>query len=201
MDSKSVMRTTKWLFSVLLMLMGSCQTGDSLDTYSPTQVRLHQELVLDVEPLPENPTILQIAKSLPICDFPWEDFPNSAPTDRSDSEYHLPGDGAQSSAVVKLLRKEPPILIKLEYGPHFDGFGFRMPIEHYTFERVAYGWKRLDFNVTYHGPSKIEGTYEPPLSDKENRKKIEQITGKPYGYHWGKMTKFQKFLYKTGIRQ
>jgi hypothetical protein len=183
-----------------MLFLGSCQTGDPLGKYEPAQVRLHQELVLDVEPLSENPTILQIAQSLPICDFPWEDFPNTAPKDCSDTEYHLPGDGAQSSAVVKLLRQEAPMLIKLEYGPHFDGFGFRMPIEHYTFERVADGWKRLDFNVTYHGSAKLDGTYEPSLSDKENRKKIEQITGNPYGYHWGRMTKLQKFIHKTGIR-
>ncbi len=65
-------------------------------------------------------------------------------------------------------------------GPIHDGYGFRKPKLHYTFKRVEGGWKRLDWHVTYHGPSKGDGEEALPLSEEENRKRIEEITGKPY---------------------
>lgn len=171
-------------------MLGSCQVEKASSKGKSTKLALGEPVVADVTPLHDCPTMLQIAQSLPILDFPWEDFQGPDFVETSEDEFKLAGDGAQPSARIQLLCAEKPIRIVLEYGPIFDGFGFRMPLEHFTFERVDGGWKRTSFEVTYHGTLKSDGTRKPPLSERENRKKIEQLTGKPYGYHWGRTSKF-----------
>ena len=171
------------IISVICSLFAACQLAEKARPHSPAKLALHQDIVTDETRLPENPNIKQIARSLPLMDFPWEGFEaNEVVTDNGNA-YELGGDGAQSSFRIRKL-SDVPLSIEVDFGPHFDGFGRRMPMEHYSFERVNGGWRRTAFNVTYHGSARIDGTYEEPLTEKENRKYIEKITGKPYGYHF-----------------
>ena len=41
-------------------------------------------------------------------------------------------------------------------------------------------WTPLAWHVTWHGPASKDGEEEHPLSEEENREKIEKITGEPY---------------------
>lgn len=168
---------------VASIFLAGCQTDKSAVPYAFMKPVLHKDIVPDEEPLPAKPDMKQIARSLPLLDFPWEDFAQNENVTSDGRSYELLGDGAQSSFRIRRMCDEP-LLIEIDYGPFFDGFGLRMPIEHYTFERVPGGWKRKSFSVTYHGSVREDGTYEPPLSEKDNRRRIEKITGKPYDYHF-----------------
>jgi len=141
-----------------------------------------EKIIEDVVELPEDekPSMWDIAQTFPAYDWSINAFHRDGLTKEEDDHFLLEGDHSQPPVEIKQTSVKPPLKVELAIGPINDGFGFRKPKLHYSFKRIDGGWKRLKWNVTYHGPSKGEGEEEPPLSEEENREKIEKITGKPY---------------------
>lgn len=141
-----------------------------------------EKIIEDVVELPEeeNPTMWDIAQTFPAYDWSINAFHRDGLTKEEDDRFLLEGDHSQPPVEIKQASAKPPLKVEVAIGPIHDGFGFRKPKLHYTFKRIDGGWKRVKWNVSYHGPAKGDGQEEPPLSEEENREKIEKITGKPY---------------------
>ena len=141
-----------------------------------------EPIILDVVELPEDkePSMWDIAQSFPAYDWSINAFHRDGLTKEEDDRFLLEGDKSQPPVEIKQVSAKPPLKVELAIGPIHDGFGFRQPKLHYLFKRVEGGWKRVDWHVSYHGPAKGDGEETPPLSEEENREKIEKITGEPY---------------------
>ena len=141
-----------------------------------------EKIIEDVVDLPEEekPSMWDIAQTFPAYDWSINAFHRDGLTKEADDHFLLQGDSSQPPVEIKQTSEKPPLKVEVAIGPIHDGFGFRVPKLHYTFKRIDGGWKRLKWNVTYHGPARGDGEEEPPLNEQENREKIEKITGKPY---------------------
>ncbi len=141
-----------------------------------------EKIIEDVVELPEDekPTMWDIAQTFPAYDWSINAFHRDGLTEEDKDRFLLKGDNSQTPIEIKQISEKPPLKVEMTIGPIHDGFGFRKPKLHYTFKRVEGGWKRVNWHVTYHGPAIDEGEEKPPLSEDENREKIEKITGKPY---------------------
>ncbi|MCB1279715.1 hypothetical protein [Prosthecobacter sp.] len=141
-----------------------------------------EKIIEDVVDLPEEekPSMWDIAQTFPAYDWSINAFHRDGLTKVADDHFLLEGDSSQPPVEIKQTSEKPPLKVEVAIGPIHDGFGFRVPKLHYTFKRIDGGWKRLKWNVTYHGPARGDGEEEPPLNEQENREKIEKITGKPY---------------------
>lgn len=141
-----------------------------------------EEIIEDVVKLPadKEPTMWEIAQTFPAYDWSINVFHRDGLTEEKEDHFLLKGDRSQTPVEIKQLADAKPLQVTMAIGPIDDGFGFRKPKLHYTFKRVEGGWKRLAWHVTWHGPSIKEGEEAPPLSEQENREKIEKITGEPY---------------------
>lgn len=141
-----------------------------------------EKIIQDVVELPEDkePSMWDIAQTFPAYDWSINVFHRDGLTKEEDDHFLLEGDRSQPAVEIKQVSAKPPLKVEMAIGPIHDGFGFRNPKLHYTFKRVEGGWKRLKWDVTYHGAPLGEGKEAPPLSEEENREKIEKITGKPY---------------------
>jgi len=172
-----------------LLILPSCETPvqrtQRVKEQRLLQVKrpaMAEPIILDVVELPEDkePTMWDIAQSFPAYDWSINAFHRDGLTKEEDDRFLLEGDKSQPPVEIKQTSAKPPLKVELAIGPIHDGFGFRQPKLHYLFKRVEGGWKRMDWHVTYHGPAKGEGEEAPPLSEEENRAKIEKITGEPY---------------------
>ena len=178
------------ILTACLGLLTNCQLPVKKSSLSPQDERLltlkspamAQPVVLDVVPLPEDEkvTMWDIAQTIPAYDWSINAFHRDGLTTEDETKFLLKGDGSQTPVEIVQKADAKPSCIEVAIGPIHDGFGYRMPKLHYTFKRVDGGWKRLAWHVTYHGHSRGDGTYGEPLSDEENRARIESITGKPY---------------------
>jgi hypothetical protein len=141
-----------------------------------------EPVILDVVELPEDkePSMWDIAQTFPAYDWSINVFHRDGLTKEENDRFLLEGDGSQTRVEIKKTSEKEPLKVELAIGPIHDGFGFRKPRLHYAFKRVKGGWKRQAWHVTYHGPAIGGGEEAPPLSEDENREKIEKITGKPY---------------------
>ncbi len=141
-----------------------------------------EKIIEDVVKLPEEkePTMWEIAQTFPAYDWSINAFHRDGLTEEKEDHFLLKGDRSQTPIEIKQIADTQPLKIEMTIGPIDDGFGFRKPKLHYTFKRVDGGWKRMDWHVTWHGPAIKDGEEKPPLSEKENREKIEKLTGEPY---------------------
>ena len=141
-----------------------------------------EKIIEDVVKLPEHkePSMWEIAQTFPAYDWSINAFHRDGLTEEKANHFLLKGDKSQTPIEIQQIAEAKPIKIEMAIGPIDDGFGFRKPKLHYTFKRMAGGWKRVNWHVTYHGPATQEGEETPPLSEGENREKIEKITGEPY---------------------
>ncbi len=141
-----------------------------------------EKIIEDVVKLPEDksPTMWEIAQTFPAYEWSINVFHRDGLTEENDDHFLLKGDKSQTPVEIKQLAEAKPLKVEMAIGPIDDGFGYRKPKLHYTFKRVDGGWKRVDWHVTWHGLVSKEGKEEPPLSEQENREKIEKITGEPY---------------------
>lgn len=139
-------------------------------------------VVLDVVPLPDDkePTMWDIAQTFPAYDWSINAFHRDGLTEEDEKRFLLKGDRSQMPVEIKQVADKSPMRVEMTIGPIHDGHGFRMPKLHYTFKRVDGGWRRLGWNVTYHGPARADGTEEPPLGEEENRARIVERTGQPF---------------------
>lgn len=141
-----------------------------------------EKIIEDVVKLPEEkePSMWEIAQTFPAYDWSINAFHRDGLTEEKDDHFLLKGDKSQTPIEIKQVADAEPLKVQMTIGPIDDGFGFRKPKLHYTFKRVEGGWKRTAWHVTWHGPASKDGEEEPPLSEEENREKIEKITGEPY---------------------
>ena len=141
-----------------------------------------EKIIEDVVELPKDgaPTMWDIAQTFPAYDWSITVFHRDGLTKEEDDRFLLEGDHSQPAVEIKQVPEKSPLQVEMAIGPIHDGYGFRNPKLHYTFKRVEGGWKRLKGDVTYHGPVTADGQETPPLSEEENREKIEAITGEPY---------------------
>lgn len=141
-----------------------------------------EKIIEDVVKLPEDkePTMWDIAQTFPAYDWSINAFHRDGLTEEKKDHFQLKGDRSQTPIEIKQIAEAKPMKVAMTIGPIDDGFGFRKPKLHYTFKRVEGGWKRVDWHVTWHGPATKDGEESPPLSEQENREKIEKITGEPY---------------------
>jgi hypothetical protein len=141
-----------------------------------------EKIIEDVVKLPEDksPTMWEIAQTFPAYEWSINVFHRDGLTEENDDHFLLRGDKSQTPVEIKQLAEAKPLKVEMAIGPIDDGFGYRKPKLHYTFKRVDGGWKRVEWHVTWHGLVSKEGKEEPPLSEQENREKIEKITGEPY---------------------
>ena len=141
-----------------------------------------EKIIEDVVKLPEDkdPTMWDIAQTFPAYDWSINAFHRDGLTEVEEDRFLLKGDKSQTPVEIEQVAEAKPIKVEMAIGPIDDGFGFRKPKLHYTFKRVEGGWKRVGWHVTWHGPVTKAGAEEPPLSEAENREKIEKITGEPY---------------------
>ncbi len=141
-----------------------------------------EKIIEDVVELPKDgePTMWDIAQTFPAYDWSINVFHRDGLTKEEDDRFLLEGDHSQPKVEIKQVSAKSPLQVEMAIGPIHDGYGFRNPKLHYTFKRVEGGWKRVKWDVTYHGPTKADGEEAPPLSEEENREKIEAITGEPY---------------------
>ena len=175
--------------SVCLFSLSSCETP-AQRAHKVKEERLLQikrpamaePVIQDVVELPEDkePSMWDIAQTFPAFDWSINVFHRDGLTQEEDDRFLLEGDGSQTKVEIKKLSEKEPLKVEMAIGPIHDGFGFRKPRLHYAFKRVKGGWKRQNWHVTYHGPATGDGEEAPPLSEEENREKIEKITGKPY---------------------
>ncbi|MDZ4402625.1 hypothetical protein [Prosthecobacter sp.] len=181
--------TTLLIATVCLLTLSGCETpaqrAQKVKEERLLQVKrpaMAEPIILDVVELPEDkdPTMWDIAQTFPAYDWSINAFHRDGLTKEEDDRFLLEGDRSQPPIEIKQISEKPPLKVELAIGPIHDGFGFRKPKLHYLFKRVEGGWKRVDWHVTYHGPSKGDGEEEPPLSEEENREKIEKSTGEPY---------------------
>ncbi len=184
---------TSWIAfltaTLCLLTLASCETpvlrAQRMKDERLLQVKrpaMAEKVIQDVVELPEDqdPTMWDIAQTFPAYDWSINAFHRDGLTKEADDHFLLEGDRSQPPVEIKQTSAKPPLRVALAIGPIDDGFGFRKPKLHYFFKRIDGGWKRLKWNVTYHGTAKAEGEEEAPLSEAENREKIEKITGKPY---------------------
>jgi hypothetical protein len=180
--------------AAIAALAVSCSQNQAVHRHLQEESHSHAAMaapvVRDAVPLPSqaHPTMQQIALTFPLLDFPLDDFKDDeGAITEGPNHWQLYGDGAQTSFKVERLSlaNDPALKVAVTVGPVFDGFGFRMPMYHYTFERIDGGWRRTTFHITYHGAVTSTGGFKRPLSKRANRREIERITGRPYGYHWG----------------
>ena len=173
----------------LMLVLPSCETPDQRAQRAKDERLLlvkrpamAEKVVEDVVKLPEdkNPTMWEIAQSFPAYDWSINAFHRDGLTEENEDRFLLKGDKSQTPVEIKQIADTKPLKVELAIGPIDDGFGFRKPKLHYTFKRVEGGWKRVGWQVTWHGPSGKDGKEEPPLSEEANREKIEKITGEPY---------------------
>jgi len=63
--------------------------------------------------------------------------------------WQLAGDGAQTTITLEQLtdRGTNPLIVRLSVGPVSDGVGRILPTYVYKFERIANGWRRLEYKV------------------------------------------------------
>ncbi len=141
-----------------------------------------EKIIEDVVKLPaeKEPTMWEIAQTFPAYDWSINVFHRDGLTEEKDDHFLLKGDRSQTPVEIKQIAEAKPLKVEMAIGPIDDGFGFRKPKLHYTFQRVEGGWKRVSWHVTYHGPASQDGEETPPLSEQENREKIEKLTGEPY---------------------
>ncbi|MEZ5385753.1 MAG: hypothetical protein R3F13_09580 [Prosthecobacter sp.] len=141
-----------------------------------------EKIIEDVVGLPEEgePSMWDIAQTFPAYDWSINVFHRDGLTQEEDDRFLLAGDPSQPAVEIRQVSAKPPLKVEMAIGPIHDGYGFRVPKLHYTFKRVDGGWKRVKWDVTYHGPTRPDGEESPPLSEEENREKIEAITGEPY---------------------
>ena len=141
-----------------------------------------EKIIEDVVKLPEDktPSMWDVAQTFPAYDWSINAFHRDGLTEEKEGHFLLKGDKSQTPIEIQQIAEAKPMKVKMAIGPIDDGFGFRKPKLHYTFKRVAGGWKRVDWHVTYHGPATKDGEEAPALSEEENREKIEEITGEPY---------------------
>ena len=141
-----------------------------------------EKIIKDVVELPKDgePTMWDIAQTFPAYDWSINVFHRDGLTKEEDDRFLLEGDHSQPKVEIKQVSAKPPLQVEMAIGPIHDGYGFRTPKLHYTFKRVEGGWKRVKWDVTYHRSAKGDGEEAPPLSEEENREKIEAITGEPY---------------------
>ncbi len=141
-----------------------------------------EKIIEDVVKLPEDksPSMWEIAQTFPAYEWSINVFHRDGLTEENDDHFLLKGDKSQTPVEIKQLAEAKPLKVEMAIGPIDDGFGYRKPKLHYTFKRVDGGWKRVDWHVTWHGLVSKEGKEDPPLSEQENREKIEKITGEPY---------------------
>ncbi len=141
-----------------------------------------EKIIEDVVKLPEDkePTMWEIAQTFPAYDWSINAFHRDGLTEEKEDHFLLKGDKSQTPIEIKEIAESKPLKVEMAIGPIDDGFGFRKPKLHYLFKRVNGGWKRVKWHVSYHGPATKDGKEEPPLSEQENREKIEKITGEPY---------------------
>lgn len=139
-------------------------------------------IIEDVVKLPEEkePTMWEIAQTFPAYDWSINVFHRDGLTEEKEDQFLLKGDRSQTPVEIKQVAAAKPLKVEMAIGPIDDGFGFRKPKLHYLFKRVEGGWKRVAWHVTWHGPAAKDGEEQPPLSEEENREKIEKITGEPY---------------------
>ncbi|WP_395718128.1 hypothetical protein [Prosthecobacter sp.] len=180
---------------VLLLALGSCLTFPSCETPVQRARRVKDEKLLvikrpamaekiieDVVKLPEDkePTMWDIAQTFPAYDWSINAFHRDGLTEVCEDRFLLKGDSSQMPVEIKQVSEKPPLKVELAIGPIHDGYGFRMPKLHYTFKRVDGGWRRTAWHVSYHGRKNKDGEEEPPLTEVENKEKIENLTGEPY---------------------
>lgn len=180
---------------LLLLALGSCVMFPACETALQRAQRQKDEKLLaikrpamaekvieDVVKLPDDkePTMWDIAQTFPAYDWSINAFHRDGLTEEDEDHFLLKGDSSQMPVEIKQVSKEPPLKVELAIGPIHDGHGFRLPKLHYVFKRVEGGWKRTAWHVTYHGRKNKEGEEEPPLTEEENRERIEEITGEPY---------------------
>lgn len=141
-----------------------------------------ERIIEDVVKLPEDkePTMWDIAQTFPAYDWSINAFHRDGLTEEGEDSFLLKGDTSQMPVEIKQVSEKPPLKVEMTIGPIHDGHGFRMPKLHYTFRRVDGGWRRTAWHVSYHGRKNKEGEEEPPLTEAENKEKIEEITGEPY---------------------
>lgn len=141
-----------------------------------------EKIIEDVVKLPEDkaPTMWEIAQTFPAYEWSINVFHRDGLTEENEDHFLLKGDKSQTPVEIKQLAEAKPLKVEMAIGPIDDGFGYRKPKLHYTFKRVDGGWKRVAWHVTWHGLVSKEGKEDPPLSEQENREKIEKITGEPY---------------------
>jgi hypothetical protein len=179
------------LFSaiVCLLTLSGCETPaqrvQKLKEERLLQVKrpaMAEKVIQDVVELSEDekPTMWDIAQTFPAYDWSINVFHRDGLTQEKEDHFLLAGDRSQAAVEIRQTCTAKPLKVEMTIGPIHDGFGFRKPKLHYTFKRVKGGWKRLDWHVTYHGPATAAGEEAPPLSEEENREKIEKITGKLY---------------------
>lgn len=181
---------TAFLTAILCLLtLSSCETplqraqrGKEERLLQIKRPAMAEPIILDVVELPEDekPTMWDIAQTFPAYDWSINAFHRDGLTKVQDDHFLLEGDRSQPPIEIKQISEKPPLKVEMAIGPIHDGYGFRKPKLHYTFKRVEGGWKRLKWNVSYHGPAKPDGEEDPPLSEEENREKIEKLTGEPY---------------------
>lgn len=175
--------------ALCLLALPSCQTPEQRAQKAKDERLLMvkrpamaEEIIEDVVKLPEDkdPSMWDIAQTFPAYDWSINAFHRDGLTEEKEDHFVLKGDKSQTPVEIKQIAESQPLKVEMAIGPIDDGFGFRKPKLHYTFKRVEGGWKRVDWHVSWHGPAKKDGEEEPPLSEQENREKIEKITGEPY---------------------
>lgn len=141
-----------------------------------------EKIIEDVVKLPadKEPTMWEIAQTFPAYDWSINAFHRDGLTEEEEDRFLLKGDKSQTPVEIQQVADAKPLKVEMSIGPIDDGFGFRKPKLHYTFKRVEGGWKRVAWHVTWHGSATPDGEEAPPLSEQENREKIEKITGEPY---------------------
>jgi len=141
-----------------------------------------EKIIEDVVELPNDKeaTMWDIAQTFPAYDWSINAFHRDGLTEEDEDHFLLKGDSSQMPVEITQVSKETPLKVEMAIGPIHDGHGFRMPKLHYAFKRVEGGWKRTAWHVSYHGRKNQQGEEEPPLTEEENKAKIEKITGEPY---------------------
>ncbi|MDI1312818.1 hypothetical protein [Prosthecobacter sp.] len=182
-------RTAPFAALSLMLLLTGCETPAQRAERAQEErfllvkrPAMAEKIIEDVVKLPaeKKPTMWEIAQTFPAYDWSINVFHRDGLTEEKEDHFLLKGDRSQTPIEIKQIAEAKPLKVQMAIGPIDDGFGFRKPKLHYTFTRVEGGWKREAWHVSWHGTASSNGEEVPPLSEEENREKIEKITGEPY---------------------
>ena len=140
--------------AVITAALTCCGTIRKPHEEHPYQI-LASLTVNDVEPLKgDSPKMEDLAFTFPVFELGAADTKKNialgdAHVRKAEDFWQLLGDGAQTTITLERLTAPDvtPLIVRLSIGPVFDGVGARSPLHVYRFERLANGWRRLDYKI------------------------------------------------------